>query len=128
MCGPSGEAFGQQFRWVVGVAGNHDTFGAPREQAQFFRQRPELQLLDGDVVDVDGLRVGGVGGIMGRPDKQGRAPHALTLLAQRQRAAWALAKDSKERGSRPVTRDTVEVTRSSAPSRIIASSWERKRA
>jgi len=32
------EAFGQQFRWVVGVAGNHDTFGAPREQAQFFRR------------------------------------------------------------------------------------------
>ncbi|WP_426756769.1 metallophosphoesterase family protein [Myxococcus sp. Y35] len=66
------EAFGQQFRWVVGVAGNHDTFGGTREQARFFRQRPALRLLDGDVVEMDGLRMGGVGGIIGRPDKPGR--------------------------------------------------------
>ncbi|MFP2958522.1 metallophosphoesterase [Myxococcus sp. 1LA] len=77
------EAFGQQFRWVVGVAGNHDTFGTAREQAQFFRQRPELQLLDGDVVDVDGLRVGGVGGIIGRPDKPGRRDEAAFLQSLR---------------------------------------------
>nr|QLH55506.1 hypothetical protein [Myxococcus sp.] len=69
---PVWDAFGGWFRWVVGVAGNHDTFGTAREQATFFRQRPHQQLLDGDVAEVDSLRVGGVGGIIGRPGRLGR--------------------------------------------------------
>ncbi|WIG94734.1 metallophosphoesterase [Myxococcus sp. SDU36] len=77
------EAFGQQFRWVVGVAGNHDTFGTAREQARFFRQRPEQRMLDGDVVEVDGLRVGGVSGIIGRPDKPGRRDEEAFLRSLR---------------------------------------------
>ncbi|NVI98559.1 metallophosphoesterase [Myxococcus sp. AM009] len=77
------EAFGQQFRWVVGVAGNHDTFGSAREQARFFRQRPEQRMLDGDVVEVDGLRVGGVSGIIGRPDKPGRRDEEAFLRSLR---------------------------------------------
>jgi len=64
-------AFAAHFRWVVGVAGNHDTFGSAREQERFRRQ-PGIHLLDGDTVELDGLRVGGVGGIIGRPDKLGR--------------------------------------------------------
>ncbi len=64
-------AFSAQFRWVAGVAGNHDTFGGPRERERFF-QHPAHHLLDGDVRDLDGLRVGGVSYIIGRPDKPGR--------------------------------------------------------
>ncbi|MCP3103112.1 metallophosphoesterase [Myxococcus sp. K15C18031901] len=64
-------AFAEHFRWVVGVAGNHDTFGGAREQERF-RQRPGIHLLDGEVVDLEGLRVGGVGGIIGHPGKPGR--------------------------------------------------------
>ncbi|NTX37757.1 metallophosphoesterase [Myxococcus sp. CA051A] len=65
------QAFAEHFRWVVGVAGNHDTFGGAREQVRF-QQRPGIHLLDGEVVDLEGLRVGGVGGIIGNPDKAGR--------------------------------------------------------
>ncbi|RKH34852.1 metallophosphoesterase [Corallococcus praedator] len=74
-------AFAEHFRWVVGVAGNHDTFGSPREQARF-QQQPGLHLLDGGTIDLEGLRVGGVGSIMGRGDKQGRReePDQLRLL------------------------------------------------
>ncbi|MCY1039722.1 metallophosphoesterase [Corallococcus sp. bb12-1] len=74
-------AFGEHFRWVVGVAGNHDTFGGPREQARF-QQQPGLHLLDGETADLEGLRVGGVGCIMGRGDKPGRReePEHLRLL------------------------------------------------
>ncbi len=77
------DAFGQHFRWVAGVAGNHDNFGTAREWAQFFRQRPEQKMLDGDVVDVDGLRVGGVSGIIGRPDKPGRRDEEAFLRSLR---------------------------------------------
>ncbi|MFP2909757.1 metallophosphoesterase [Pyxidicoccus sp. 3LFB2] len=65
------QAFAAHYRWVVGVAGNHDTFGTAREQARF-QQQPGVHLLDGGTVELDGLRVGGLGGIIGRPGKPGR--------------------------------------------------------
>jgi Icc protein len=57
-------AFADTFVWVAGVAGNHDDVsdvsGAGRH------------LLDGDVVELDGLRIGGVGLICGNSTKPGR--------------------------------------------------------
>ena len=64
-------AFAERFRWVAGVAGNHDTFGTARDRERL-RQLPGLHLLDGEVRELDGLRVGGVSGIIGRADKPGR--------------------------------------------------------
>lgn len=64
-------AFATHYRWVTGVAGNHDSFGSPRDEARFKRQ-PGMHLLDGEAVVLDGLKVGGVGGIIGRPGKPGR--------------------------------------------------------
>jgi hypothetical protein len=54
-------------RWVAGVAGNHDKFG---EDAGLTATRAELAaagmyLLDDETADVDGLKLGGVGGIVG---------------------------------------------------------------
>jgi hypothetical protein len=72
------KAFASQFRWVAGVAGNHDTFGSHRERERFLQQ-PGLHLLDGQVVDLDGLRVGGVSYIIGRPDKLGRREQGAQL-------------------------------------------------
>lgn len=69
-------AFAERFRWVAGVAGNHDTFGTPRERERF-RQHAGLHLLDGEVRELDdGLRVGGVGGIIGRAGKPERREEA----------------------------------------------------
>lgn len=80
-------AFAHACRWVAGVAGNHDFFaaregeGRPRrsgegqrlagDDARFGRE-PGMRLLDGDVVELDGLLVGGVGGIIGDSAKPRR--------------------------------------------------------
>lgn len=68
-------AFADRFAWVAGVAGNHDdVVGVPR-------LGDTVHLLDGDVVEIDGLRIGGVGGIIGESRKPGRRPAADQLRA-----------------------------------------------
>jgi len=63
-------AFGDEFSWVVGVAGNHDTFGPdPNAPPRFSRP---LHYLDDDRVDIDGLKIAGLGGIIGNPRRPRR--------------------------------------------------------
>ena len=62
------QAFARRFRWVAGVAGNHDHFGDPRAQARFGRE-DRIHLLDEDAAQLDGLVVAGVGGIIGDPKR-----------------------------------------------------------
>ncbi len=64
-------AFRETHRWVVGVAGNHDRFGSEREQ-RGFEAEDGVHLLDGSIVELDTIRFGGVGLIIGNPDKPGR--------------------------------------------------------
>lgn len=63
-------AFSEAFHWVAGVAGNHDTFGDPPQK------HPKLfgntHLLDGDIIDIGGLKIAGLGGIIGRPSRPNR--------------------------------------------------------
>jgi 3',5'-cyclic-AMP phosphodiesterase len=60
-------AFAERFPWVAGVAGNHDDVtGIAALDA------PNVHLLDGTIADVDGLVIGGVGGIIGNPEKKMR--------------------------------------------------------
>lgn len=59
---PVWEAFRACGRWVAGVRGNHDVFP----------ERPTdpgdgLHVLDGNAVTLDGLRLGGIGGVIGNP-------------------------------------------------------------
>ncbi len=68
---PVWRAFASRFRWVAGVAGNHDAFGHPRERSAFVAEE-RTHLLDGDLVELDGLRIGGVGGIVGDPRRPNR--------------------------------------------------------
>ena len=68
------QAFADRFRWVAGVAGNHDMFGPGNRDQRSFARRPGIHLLDGEVRDLDGLRVGGVGGVIGNPEKNQRKP------------------------------------------------------
>ncbi len=63
--------FAQSFRWVAGVAGNHDGFGSPSDYRRLTR-RSNVHVLDGDSVNVNGIRIGGVGYIAGNPHKPGR--------------------------------------------------------
>jgi Icc protein len=64
------QAFSDRFAWVAGVAGNHDLFGPKQET----RPQPHdsMHYLDGDVVELAGLRIGGIGGIIGKPSKPQR--------------------------------------------------------
>lgn len=64
---PVWRAFARHFRWVAGVAGNHDHFGASPKDLESFCQEVGIHYLDGHCVDIDGLRVAGIGGIMGNP-------------------------------------------------------------
>jgi Icc-related predicted phosphoesterase len=64
------QKFGEVFAWVAGVAGNHDTFGEKVAQRPRFPRH--LHYLDGDTVEMTGLRVAGIGGIIGNPSRHQR--------------------------------------------------------
>ena len=59
------DAFAGRFAWIVGVAGNHDDLGR-------VATGDSVHALDGEVVERDGRRIGGVGLICGNPAKVGR--------------------------------------------------------
>lgn len=73
-------AFADSFAWVLGVAGNHDTFGTDDERAQLARV-PNVHLLDTEVVQLGGVRFAGVQHIMGDPSRQGRVSSADFLAS-----------------------------------------------
>lgn len=65
-------AFADEFQWVAGVAGNHDLFeGGARHPRQLHRR---AFYLDEHVRDVGNLKVAGLSGIVGNPDR----PHRRT--------------------------------------------------
>ena len=64
------EAFGDEFSWVVGVAGNHDTFGAELNAPPRFPRH--LHYLDNARVKIDGCQIAGLGGIIGNPRRPRR--------------------------------------------------------
>lgn len=66
-------AFASRFAWVAGVAGNHDDVSSVPEIGD------NVFLLDGEVAVVDGIRIGGVAGIIGTKQKPGRRPEDVQL-------------------------------------------------
>lgn len=70
-------------RWVAGVAGNHDDFGT-RRQHRRLTEVEGVVILDGEVRELGGVRFGGVGYVVGNPDKPGkrRAETQLGLLEE----------------------------------------------
>jgi Icc-related predicted phosphoesterase len=66
-------AFASRFAWVAGVAGNHDDVSAVPEIGD------NVFLLDGEVAVVDGIRIGGVAGIIGTKPKPGRRTEEVQL-------------------------------------------------
>lgn len=70
-------AFREHFRWVAGVAGNHDRFGDDPKSA--FSDDPRIHWLDAESVMVVGLRIGGVGGIIGNPIRPFRRTEPVFL-------------------------------------------------
>jgi len=64
--------FAQRFRWVAGVAGNHDLFHGQARFPDSFDAMPDVHALHGRSVVVDGLRIAGYSGISGNPRKPWR--------------------------------------------------------
>ncbi|MEL6177645.1 MAG: metallophosphoesterase [Myxococcota bacterium] len=60
-------AFAHHFRWVVGVAGNHDSFKGRTDFVGVFEGEPSIYPLHGTAVHLDGLWIGGISGIHGAP-------------------------------------------------------------
>jgi len=67
-------AFREQFKWVAGVAGNHDDFGAFHEKLEFKLKEKDIYFLEKESVEVDDLKIGGVSGIIGTKNKTNRVP------------------------------------------------------
>jgi len=57
-------AFSDEFDWVAGVAGNHDTFGEDPNAAPHF-SNGRIHYLDETRVNINGLKIAGLGGIIG---------------------------------------------------------------
>lgn len=72
-------SFVERFRWVAGVAGNHDLFERAAAFGQTFEGWANTYALDGQVVQVDELSVGGVSGIIGAKGKAWRVPERAQL-------------------------------------------------
>ena len=64
-------SFKKEFDWVVGVAGNHDSFGTMNEKEEFLKAEG-IHLLHNEILEKDHLRIGGISGIIGRKDKLNR--------------------------------------------------------
>jgi len=64
-------SFKKQFDWVIGVAGNHDRFGTPKEKEEF-KAEENIYLLHQEIKEIDHLKIGGISGIIGRKDKTNR--------------------------------------------------------
>ncbi|WP_242040561.1 metallophosphoesterase [Coleofasciculus sp. FACHB-1120] len=63
------QSFSRRFRWVAGVAGNHDILGNTPEEIQTFKKGRGIRYLDGEIAVVDGFRIAGISGIIGKPTK-----------------------------------------------------------
>ena len=63
-------AFANEFSWVVGVAGNHDTFGIDASKPPKFRS--PLHFLDCNSKLIGDIEIAGISGIVGDPKRPWR--------------------------------------------------------
>lgn len=76
------KSFKNEFNWVIGVAGNHDTFGTTEERVEFLKAE-DIHLLHNEILEQDLMQIGGIGGIIGRSDKINRMGESEYLNALR---------------------------------------------
>jgi Icc protein len=64
-------AFSSICRWVVGVAGNHDSFDEKpnARTSDKFKKGAGVNFLDGGTVELDGIRFAGLSGVIGNPNR-----------------------------------------------------------
>jgi len=62
--------FAETYRWVTGVAGNHDLFRSAAAFGSCFNKHNNAHPLHDDVVQLDGLTIAGISGVFGNPMKR----------------------------------------------------------
>ncbi len=67
-------AFREHFKWVAGVAGNHDDYGGFQGKIEFKLKEKDIYFLEKESVEIDELKIGGVSGIIGNKKKLFRVP------------------------------------------------------
>ena len=70
------QAFADAYQWVVGVAGNHDTFG---DRSKPFT-RTNAMFLDGQRKEIAGWKFAGMSGVIGNTKKNYRRTHEDFLV------------------------------------------------
>lgn len=75
--------FNAIFKWVAGVAGNHDSFGEHYELQEFKKQKG-IYLLHKEIISLDNIRIGGISGIIGNPEKPNRVEQTDYLSSLKQ--------------------------------------------
>jgi Icc protein len=58
-----------RFRWLAGLAGNHDTLGPSPAAFKKFKKGKPVHFLDGEIVICDKLKIAGLSGVIGNPRK-----------------------------------------------------------
>jgi hypothetical protein len=68
------DEFSRRYRWATGVAGNHDIFSDQPSEPAFneFRKGSGKLFLDGESIELDGLRIAGISGIIASNQKPWR--------------------------------------------------------
>lgn len=66
--------FHRRFRWVAGVAGNHDSFGDCHADFEAFKQTTNIYFLDGTIERIDDLNIAGISGLISTKQKPFRHP------------------------------------------------------
>ena len=65
------KSFSREFKWVIGVAGNHDMFGKTPSQPPRSKMS-HVHFLDGERIKIDGIQFAGISGVIGNPAKNFR--------------------------------------------------------
>ncbi|NLL05379.1 MAG: hypothetical protein GX270_06230 [Clostridiaceae bacterium] len=71
--------FNKYFKWVIGISGNHDAFG-DEKCFQEFKNTEGIYYFDKKVARIDGLKIAGISGIIGKPDRTNRISKEDYLL------------------------------------------------
>ncbi len=109
-------AFAENFAWVAGVVGNHDNFGTSAKPPKWLKKLRAVSYLDETLATRNGLKLAGVGGIIGNSRRAQRRTETDYLLAiETVFSEWpdvlilhdGPCGDEKQRGSRLV-RETLE--------------------
>ena len=87
---PVWREFARMCAWVAGVAGNHDLFSgkASNPMSEDFLDEKGIYFLDESVVELNGLRISGLSGIIGRPTKLWRRSEEQYIAALQRLLEW----------------------------------------